>query len=192
MALHLTGRPRAGPSAVEIPAVQVSSRSDAPADGLERQAASPLDPLPLRPMSTLRSARTLQVAIAAPADVVYACLADPRRLAEWATGIGAAPTPLGDGTWRLETPAGPVRVTFAPPNPFGVVDHWVAPLEGTGPVVDVPLRVVPNGPSGSEVLFTLFQQPGMSDAQFAADAALVEADLARLRALLGPTPEAAT
>lgn len=135
-------------------------------------------------MPPLRPARTLRIGIAAPADAVYACIADPRRLPEWAAGLGTAPSPLPDGAWRLETPAGPMRVTFAPPNPFGVADHRVAPLDGDGPVVDVPLRVVPNGPDGSEVLFTLFRQPGMSEAQFSADAALVEADLGRLRRLL--------
>jgi hypothetical protein len=76
-----------------------------------------------------------------------------------------------------------MRVTFAPPNDFGVVDHVVTPLTGGDPAVDVPLRVVPNGP-GSEVLLTLFQQPGMSEAQYAADAALVQADLARLKQAL--------
>jgi hypothetical protein len=73
-----------------------------------------------------------------------------------------------------------MRVVFAPPNDFGVVDHVVTPLTGEGPAVDVPLRVVPNG-TGSEVMLTLFQQPGMSDAQYAADAALVQQDLHRLK-----------
>jgi hypothetical protein len=73
-----------------------------------------------------------------------------------------------------------MRVAFAPANEFGVVDHLVTQLTGGGPAVDVPLRVVPNG-TGSEVMITLFQQPGMSDAQYAADAALVQADLERLK-----------
>ena len=131
-------------------------------------------------MPELRSARTVSVSIAAPATHVYTFMADPRRLPEWATGLGAAPTPLPDGAWRVETPAGPMRVVFAPPNEFGVVDHVVTPLTGGSPAVDVPLRVVPNG-TGSEVMLTVFQQPGMSDAQFAADTALVQADLERLK-----------
>jgi hypothetical protein len=131
----------------------------------------------------LRPARTLHVSIAAPATDVYAFIADPRRLPQWATGLGVALTPLPDGAWRVETPAGPMRVAFAPPNAYGVVDHVVSPLAGGGPGVDVPLRVVPNG-SGSEVMLTLFQQPGMSDAQYAADAALVQADLVRLKQAL--------
>jgi len=76
-----------------------------------------------------------------------------------------------------------MRVEFVPANPFGVVDHWVTPLAGDGSVVDVPLRVVPNG-VGSEVLLTLFQQPGMSDDQYAADAALVQDDLERLKRIV--------
>jgi hypothetical protein len=45
------------------------------------------------------------------------------------------------------------------------------------------VRVVPNG-SGSEVIFTLFRQAGMTDAIFARDAEWVAKDLAALKALL--------
>lgn len=133
-------------------------------------------------MTTLRPARTLTVAIEAPADAVYAYVADARHLPEWAHGLGSAPVPEGGGIWRMETPAGPVRVRFAPHNPFGVLDHVVTPVTGDWSV-DVPFRVVPNGP-GCEVLLTLFQQPGMSDAQLAADEALVRADLERLKRVM--------
>jgi carbon monoxide dehydrogenase subunit G len=134
-------------------------------------------------VTPLRAARTLGISIAAPAGDVYAFIADARRLPEWATGLGSAPTRLPDGAWRVETPAGPMRVVFAPANDFGIVDHVVTPLTGGGAAVDVPLRVIPNG-NGSEVTITLFQQLGMSDAQYAADAALVQADLARLKRAL--------
>jgi hypothetical protein len=134
-------------------------------------------------VSKLRSAHTISVSIAAPAADVYAFIADPRRLSEWATGLGSTPTPLPDGAWRVETPAGPMCVVFAPANEFGVVDHVVFPLAGGDPVTDVPLRVVPNG-TGSEVMLTVFQQPNMSDAQYAADCALVQADLERLKRAL--------
>jgi carbon monoxide dehydrogenase subunit G len=131
-------------------------------------------------VSKLRPVRTLSVSIAAPSEDVYAFIADPRRLPEWATGLAAKPTPLPDGAWRVETPAGPMRVVFASANDFGVVDHVVYQLPGGDPVADVPLRVVPNG-NGSEVMLTVFQQPGMSDAQYEADTALVQADLERLK-----------
>jgi hypothetical protein len=42
---------------------------------------------------------------------------------------------------------------------------------------------VANG-AGSEVLFTLYQAPGMSDEQFAADAKTVQTDLGNLARLL--------
>lgn len=132
----------------------------------------------------LRPARTLTVSIAAPASAVYAVMANAARLPEWATGLGTAPTPLPDGAWRIETPTGPMHLAFAPPNAFGVADHVVSPLAGDGPAVDVPLRVVPNGLDGSEVMLTLFRQPGMTDPQFEADAAMIATDLAQLKRLV--------
>jgi hypothetical protein len=45
--------------------------------------------------------------------------------------------------------------------------------------------VVADG-NGSEVVFTLRRRPGMTDEEFARDADLVAADLARLRQLLEP------
>jgi carbon monoxide dehydrogenase subunit G len=140
-------------------------------------------------VTPLRPARVLTISIAAPAASVYAFISDPRRIPEWAAGLGSAPTPLPDGAWRLETSVGPMRVTFAPMNALGVADHVVTPLDGKGAAVDVPLRVIPNG-SGSEVMLTLFRQPAMSDAQFAADAVLVQADLARLKNAVEKTQNA--
>jgi hypothetical protein len=45
------------------------------------------------------------------------------------------------------------------------------------------MRVVPND-AGSEVVFTLFQPPGVSDVKFDADARAVGADLSSLEAAL--------
>ena len=61
------------------------------------------------------------------------------------------------------------------------MDHDVT-LE-SGVTVHNPMRVVPNG-EGSELVFTLIRQPGMSDGQFAKDRAAVENDLMTLKALL--------
>ena len=135
-------------------------------------------------MPSLRPARTLTVSIAASAAAVYAFMADPQQLPRWARGLGATPTPLVDGAWRIETPAGSMRVEFAPTNDFGVVDHVVGPLGGGTPRVDIPLRVVSNGDDGSEVMLTLFQHSGMTNDQYATDALLVQADLERLKLLL--------
>jgi hypothetical protein len=76
---------------------------------------------------------------------------------------------------------GTIRVRFADPNPFGVLDHRVT-LPGGESTLN-PMRVVANG-DGSELTFTLFRPPGVTDQAFAADAAQVEADLRRLKTLL--------
>jgi hypothetical protein len=62
-----------------------------------------------------------------------------------------------------------------------VADHYVTVKPGQE--VFVPIRVLRNG-TGSEVVFTLFQLPGMSAEKFAEDARLVESDLRTLKAVL--------
>jgi hypothetical protein len=74
-----------------------------------------------------------------------------------------------------------MRFRFVPPNELGVLDHHVELPDGQE--VLNPMRVVPNG-AGSEVIFTLFQRPGMSDEEFARDARTVETDLRKLKSVL--------
>ena len=60
--------------------------------------------------------------------------------------------------------------------------RWAAGL--AQPVtIHNPMRAVPNG-EGSELVFTLIPQPGMSDGQFAEDQAAVPRDLKTLKDLL--------
>ncbi len=127
-----------------------------------------------------RESRTLSTRIERPAAEVYAFASCPENLPRWAAGLGGAVTRDG-ADWRVETLQGALRLRFAGPNAYGVLDHAVTLPDGS--VVEVPMRVVPNG-DGAEVLFTLFRQPGMSDADFARDAGLVAADLATLKRLL--------
>ncbi len=75
---------------------------------------------------------------------------------------------------------GRVKVAFAEKNTFGVLDHDVTLPSGV--TVYNPLRVFPND-SGSELVFTLYRRPDMSDQSFAEDAGLVERDLEKLKAL---------
>jgi len=70
---------------------------------------------------------------------------------------------------------------FVPQNSPGVMDHNVK-LE-SGVTIHNPMRVVPNG-EGSEFVFMLIRQPGMSDGQFAKDQAAVENDLKTVKDLL--------
>ena len=97
-------------------------------------------------------------------------------------GLGSSLEQASDGAWIAETPAGRATIRFSEPNAFGVLDHTVVPAPGME--IYVPLRVVANGDAGSEILLTLFRQPGMSDEKFAADAAWVLRDLRALKALL--------
>jgi hypothetical protein len=133
-------------------------------------------------MPVLRST-TLTVSIDCPPARVYAFVSNPENLPRWAAGLGRSVRKSG-GDWVVETPDGAARVQFVPPNQFGVLDHSVRPA--TGGEIVVPMRVVPNG-SGSDVLFTVFRLPGMSDDRFAEDVRLVERDLGTLKRVLEAT-----
>ncbi len=61
---------------------------------------------------------------------------------------------------------------------YGILDHVVEIAEDMQ--VYVPMRVVPNG-EGSEVLFTLFRMPAMTEQRWENDLAMVKADLQRLK-----------
>lgn len=125
-------------------------------------------------------ARTLNVSIARPPQAVYAFVAEPANLPQWAAGLGSAVRCTGRRC-TVETPQGTLQVRFEKYNELGVVDHYVSPAPGVE--IYVPVRVVANG-AGSEVLFTLFRQPEMSAADFEHDTALVRQDLATLKHLL--------
>ena len=103
-----------------------------------------------------------------------------RKLSGLASGLGSSLERTSEGEWVAETAEGRVTIRFSASNRFGVFTVIPAP----GVEIYVPLRVVANGDAGSEVLLTLFRQPGMSDEKFAADAEWVLRDLQKLKALL--------
>ena len=108
-----------------------------------------------------------------PVDV-YTFASNPENLPTWAAGLARSEVIKQGNTWVAEAPFGKVRITFAPANNFGVLDHDVLLESGV---------VVPKG-EGSELTFTLFQQPGMSQQQIEEDAQAVERDLHTLKTLL--------
>jgi hypothetical protein len=129
---------------------------------------------------TTNPSRTVSVSIErAPADVA-AFIAAPENLPKWAAGLGKSIF-YREGEWVIETPTGPATIVFAKMNPLNVVDHMVRLSDGTN--IYVPVRVLNNG-TGAEVIFTLFQYPGMTDELFAKDLAKVEQDLSTLKKLL--------
>jgi hypothetical protein len=131
-------------------------------------------------MSPLRKSRTLSISIDRPPDRVYALVSNPENLPRWATAF-ARSVKRTQGEWVVETPDGPMGIRFVPENEFGVLDHTVKLASGVELLN--PMRVVANG-SGSEVLFTLFQPPGMSDQKLAEDIGMVERDLRTLKRVL--------
>lgn len=125
--------------------------------------------------------RHLSVYIARSPSDVYAFASDPGNLPLWAAGLARSQVTRAGDAWIAEAPFGKVKIRFAEKNAFGVMDHDVE-LE-SGVVVNNPMRVVKNG-EGSEFIFSLFRQPGMSDAQFAADECAVQKDLRNLKKVL--------
>ncbi len=124
--------------------------------------------------------RHISVTIQRSPSDVYAFVSDPANLPLWAAGLSGSIENVG-GEWVADSPMGKVKIRFAPRNELGVLDHDVV-LE-TGATFHNPMRVVANG-EGSEVVFTLFRQPGMTDAAFASDASSVARDLGELKRLL--------
>lgn len=130
-------------------------------------------------MTEMSEVQHLGISIARDAELVYDFLANPANLPQWASGLG--PLSNVDGQWSAETPDGPILIRFCEPNRFGILDHWVTPPSGVP--IYLPFRVVANG-DGSELIFTLFRQPGMDQEKFEADAEWVMRDLITAKHLL--------
>lgn len=122
----------------------------------------------------------ISVSINHPADQVYEFASNPENLPKWATGLGGSIKNVNDD-WIAESPIGRVKVKFADKNKFGILDHDVTLPSGA--IVYNPLRVFPNN-EGSELIFKLYQRPGISDQMFAEDTEAVTRDLKNLKAML--------
>jgi hypothetical protein len=152
--------------------VAVCTKTDA--SGIEKNGQEE------RAMATMVSTKTLSVSIGCEPGKAYEFVSNPENLPKWAKGLGTSVKKQG-ADWIVDTPQGPVKVRFADRNNFGVLDHYVTTASGVQ--VYVPLRVLSNSP-GSEVIFTLFRLPGMSDEKYAEDMKLVERDLKTLKDIL--------
>ena len=124
--------------------------------------------------------QTLTISINCDHKKVYEFVSNMENMPRWAKTFCRS-IKKSDGEWVIETSQGPMGIRIAPKNDFGILDHTVIPAPGVE--VFVPMRVVPNG-SGSEVIFTLFQQAGMSDENFAKDQGMIEQDLATLKQIM--------
>lgn len=131
-------------------------------------------------MTKLMKSRTVSVSIALPPQQVYDFAVEPENLPRWAPALCRS-VAYEQGEWVIRTPEGSATVRFAARNSFGVLDHDVR--LASGQEIRSVMRVVPNG-DGSEICFTLFQRPGMTDEQYAEDARQVESDLRNLKRVL--------
>lgn len=125
--------------------------------------------------------RTLSVSVNRTPDEVYAFVSNPANLPRWAPAFCKSVRQAG-ADWIVETPDGPVTIRFVAPNEFRVADHYVSP--GPGIEFYVPLRVLCNGASGSEVMLTLFRHPNMTAEQLRRDVEMVTRDLNSLKQTL--------
>ena len=124
---------------------------------------------------------TLSIYIDCDWREVYEAVSDLMNFPKWAKTFCRSIKKI-DGSWyEMDTPQGSTKIRIAPRNEFGVVDHYL--VSPKGEEVYVPMRVVPNG-EGCELLFTLFQRPGMTDEMFTSDRALVLKDLATLKKVM--------
>jgi len=135
----------------------------------------------------MNDVQNLNIYIARRPNEIYKFASDPRNLPRWAAGLARSQVKKDGDEWVVDAPFGKVRVKFAKRNAFGVMDHDVK-LE-SGVIVHNHMRVVPHG-EGSQFLFTLIRQPGMSDAQFDKDKVAVEKDLGALKNLLEKSGDA--
>lgn len=125
-------------------------------------------------------ARHISRFIARDPATVGAFLADHRNLPKWAAGLSAGISEE-NGVVYSESPLGKVKVTFAPGAELGIFDHDVTLPDGK--TFHNPLRVLKND-QGSEVVFTLYRLPGVTDEEYEKDSATIAADLERLAARL--------
>ena len=126
------------------------------------------------------NSRTITCSINKPSATVFEFASNPENLPKWVLSFCMSVRKSGD-EWQMETPTGWVGIRFVAVNDYGVLNHVVTLPDGQS--ILNPVRVVAND-IGSEVMFTLFQLPGMSDEQFAKDAGMVKADLQTLKAVL--------
>ncbi len=125
----------------------------------------------------MNPSHTLSISIARKPVDVARYVADPRNLPHWAGAFCKSVHPEGD-RWIIQTDEGAFGLHFNASIEYGILDHVVEIAEDMQ--VYVPLRVVPNG-EGSEVLFTLFRMPAMTEQRWENDLAMVKADLQRLK-----------
>jgi hypothetical protein len=131
-------------------------------------------------MEDMMRADTQAISVEAPPAKIVSFLADGRNLPRWAVGFAKSVAP-GDDEWLVTTGGGEVRVRIAGDQRTGVVDFWMTPAPGVEMLAAT--RVIPRG-RASEVVFTQFQGPGMTDGMFEKSIEAVGHELRVLKGIL--------
>lgn len=131
-------------------------------------------------MTKTLDVKHVSVAIERSPDDVYRYAANVELWPKWAHGLGKSLHKSGDA-WIAEGPLGKVTLQFAEPNPYRVLDHDVT--LSNGQKFHNSFRVIPNG-AQSELVFSVFRQPGATDQAFQTDWQAVEKDLHTLKKIL--------
>ena len=123
-------------------------------------------------------ADTQTISIDAPPDKTVRFLSNGANLPRWAVGF-AKSVSAADDWWRVTTGSGEVDLRIDSDERTGVVDFVMA----RGVEIVAASRVIPRG-RASEVVFTQFQGPGMSDAMFEKNIQAVGHELRVLKSIL--------
>lgn len=132
-------------------------------------------------MNTFSNVKHITISVGRSSADVYEFVSNPLNLPLWAAGLSEASLQKQGDEWVTDSPMGRVKIKFVEKNLYGVVDHDVT--LPSGELVHNPLRVVKNS-EGSEVVFTLFQGPHMTESEFQSDSELVKKDLQKLKSIL--------
>jgi hypothetical protein len=130
-------------------------------------------------MSVL-SVKNIHISINCSFGQVYEFVSNPENLPLWASGLSSEIRKMGE-EWIAKSPMGKIIIKFAEKNRFGILDHEVTLPSGLK--INNPMRVMPNN-DGSELIFTLYRQPNMSEEEFHKDAEMVKKDLTKLKTIL--------
>ena len=125
-------------------------------------------------------ADTQTISIEAPPDKIVRFLSNGANLPRWAVGFAKSVAAANDG-WRVTTGGGEVHLRIDRDDSTGVVDFLMAPAPGVEMLA--ASRVIPRG-RASEVVFTQFQGPEMTDEMFEKSIQAVSHELRVLKGIL--------
>lgn len=117
-----------------------------------------------------------------PYQEVYDFLVEPLNFLQWAANVGSEMKPLGGREYQVEVSTGPMAIRFSEPNKYGVLDYVGRKPDAKEGVI-TQVRLYPNG-EGSDLAYTMWQRPNVSDEQFVSDEVWLRSDLERLKTLL--------